>query len=116
MGQQPGSPHTHPIAEQWDVRKGSIIEIASHGDQVALSRRPQHIPSRERAIFNAGNTRNYSSPSRASPATTRQVITQPPLMSMVAPVMKEARSLTRKATTFAISSGWDERPTGIWLR
>ena len=32
-----------PIAEQWGVREGSVIEIASRGDQVVLSRRPHSL-------------------------------------------------------------------------
>ncbi len=32
-----------PIAEQWGVREGSAIEIASRGDQVVLSRRPHSL-------------------------------------------------------------------------
>ncbi len=34
---------SNPIAEQWYVREGSVIEIASHGDQAALSRRPHRM-------------------------------------------------------------------------
>ena len=32
-----------PIAEQWGVREGSVIDIAPRGDQVVLSRRPHSL-------------------------------------------------------------------------
>ena len=32
-----------PIAEQWGVREGSAVEIASRGDQVVLSKRSHSL-------------------------------------------------------------------------
>src|SRR5699024_1881501 len=110
-GLEPAEPVVEEVLADRQVREPGPLRclgLAQHQVEVLPGRRRDRLISHQDAEFHGSS---FSSGDRV-----RYLAVIPPSTGIVTPVTKLAMSLARNSATWAISSGWDGRPIGIWAK